>query len=221
MGRSRLGDALSNTLHAIAHDATQAWDATASAVSSAYIAASNGIVGAYNVTVAWRLSSFEQNVAAEAKKIGNDIVQGADDVYDFFSSLGPLAVATVFYDPTGIGVYQPGDPTATTSASGGFDLAIPVGSSGGIIVVQGGTDLSTDLPTQITLSAPFDATQVNPFTTLLDDVLNIDPSLTETSATTLIDQALVLPLVLKISQEDYLSGCPAGAPPLPRSLLRR
>ena len=67
----------------------------------------------------------------------------------------------------------------TTEASGGFNLSIPAGDTGGEIVVTGGTDLATGLANTLVLTAPFGATEVNPFTTLLDDLMRDDPSLTE------------------------------------------
>ena len=142
-------------------------------------------------------------MVAAAKKV-------VSAVESFFSSLGDVAGATVFYDPTGTGVYVPGDPETTTLADGGFNLDIPSGATGGVIVVMGGTDLATGLPNPLILTTPLGATQLNPFTTLLDDVMQINPSLTESTATTLVDQALGLPATFNITQDDYLDDALGG-----------
>ncbi len=124
--------------------------------------------GRYNITLA-ELQSYENRTTAQAAATA--INQGQEDNWDYQTSLGELNGATAFYDPTGTGVYQAGDPT-TTAASGGFNLSIPAGGTGGEIVVTGGTDLATGLPNALVLTAPLGATQVNPYTTLLDDLLH-------------------------------------------------
>ena len=192
----------------MAFDPNATWDQTAEALAQAYQAASNGVGAGYNITPG-ELDAYGSVAVAQAA--ASAIAQGQEDNWDYRASLGDLDGALAFYDPTGTGVYEPGDPTTTTAPGGGFNLSIPAGSTGGEIVVTGGTDLSTGLPNQLVLTAPLGATQVNPFTTLLDDVMQIDPSLTESDAVSEIDQALGLPALFDFTQEDYLDGALIGS----------
>jgi hypothetical protein len=207
-----LGSGIAGTIHTISEDASKAYEATAQALSSAYLAAANGIANAYNVTVA-ALGNYESEVAAAAaaaaKKVAAAVASAAKKILHFFH-WGDVAGATVFYDPTGTGVYVTGDPETTTLADGGFNLDLPDGTTGGVIVVMGGTDLSTGQTNPFILTTPLDATELNPFTTLVDDAMLLEPSLTEATATTLVDQALGLPTTFNITQDDYLDNALAG-----------
>ena len=141
--------------------------------------------GGYNITGA-ELETYEN--VSRCARAASVIAQGHEDDWDYRASLGELQGAPAFYDPTGTGVFEPGDRATTTEASGGFNLSLPPGATGGEIVVTGGTDLATGLPNTLVLTAPLGATQVNPFTTLLDDLMASDPTLTETGAVAEIDQ---------------------------------
>src|SRR5208283_3985096 len=47
-----LGNGIAGDIKALVEDASKAYEATAKALASAYLAAANGVVGFYNVTVA-------------------------------------------------------------------------------------------------------------------------------------------------------------------------
>ncbi len=184
------------------------WDSSLDALAQAYQAASSSMGSGYNITGP-ELVAYENQATAQAA--ANAIAQGQENNWDYHATLGELRGATAFYDPTGTGVFQAGDPTATTEASGGFNLSIPAGATGGEIVVTGGTDLATGLPNALVLTAPFGATQVNPYTTLLDDLMRANPSLTESSAILEINQAFGLPAKYDFTQEDYVDGTLLGS----------
>ena len=185
------------------------WDESLDALAQAYQAASSSLGSGYNITGP-ELEAYENQVTAQAAATA--IALGQEDNWGYRAALvGELRGATAFYDPTGTGVYRAGDPTATTEASGGFNLSIPSGATGGEIVVTGGTDLATGLPNALVLTAPFGTTQVNPYTTLLDDLTHADPGLTESSAISEIDQAFGLPAIYDFTQEDYVDGTLSGS----------
>ena len=185
------------------------WDESLEALAQAYQAASSSMGSGYNITGP-ELEAYENQATAQAAATA--IAQGQENNWDYRANLvGELRGATAFYDPTGTGVYQAGDPTATTEASGGFNLSIPAGATGGEIVVTGGTDLATGLPNALVLTAPLGATQVNPYTTLLVDLMHKNPSLTQSSALSEIDQAFGFPSLSDFTQEDYVDGTLLGS----------
>lgn len=82
---------------------------------------------------------------------------------------GYIKNATVFADLNGDGVQNAGEISTTTDNFGNFTLT---GTAGfGRIVVSGGTDISTNLPFNGTLTATAGATVVNPLTTLVQTMV--------------------------------------------------
>ena len=86
---------------------------------------------------------------------------------------GYVAGATVFADQDGDGVQDPGEPTTTTDDQGHFTFTDADGNEiavGGRVVARGGTDITTGLPFQGTLTAPDGAETVSPLTSLVSQV---------------------------------------------------
>ena len=184
------------------------WDQSAEALAQAYQAASNGMGTGYNIT------------GAELNTYGSDASGASGRDRDRAGPRGQLGLSVPAW-----ATWKAPPRSTTRPAPASTRPAIrrrrqqPTAAStcrsrpaapGGEIVVTGGTDLSTGLPNQLVLTAPLGATQVNPFTTLLDDVMRVDPSLTESSAITRIDQSLGLPSTFDFTQEDYLDGALGG-----------
>ena len=107
---------------------------------------------------------------------------------------GYISGARVYQDQDGDGVYDVGEPSATTAADGSYELTIV--SGGGSLIAEplaGTVDMSTGAPVTSQFSAPSGATVISPVSTLVDaglsetqvktalgidssiDLLNFDP----------------------------------------------
>ncbi len=83
---------------------------------------------------------------------------------------GYIVGATVFADANHNGILDPGDASTTTDSHGAYTLA--AGSAP--LVLVGGTDSATGLPTTIPLQAPAGASIISPITTLISKVAALD-----------------------------------------------
>lgn len=111
------------------------------------------------------------------------------------SWFGPLEGATVFYDASGRLTLST-DPHVNTGASSGvsptngqFPSPVPVGSTGGQLVLTGGTDVSTGLANRQMITAPFDSEVISPLTSIVNQLM-IQNGFSESDANTLVDRAL-------------------------------
>ena len=107
---------------------------------------------------------------------------------------GYISGARVYQDQDGDGVYDVGEPSATTAADGSYELTIV--SGGGSLIAEplaGTVDMSTGATVTSQFSAPSGATVISPVSTLVDaglsetqvktalgidssiDLLNFDP----------------------------------------------
>ncbi len=82
---------------------------------------------------------------------------------------GYIANATVFRDLNANNIFDAGEPTVVTDATGNFS---GLEGSGGVIIAIGGTDISTGKPFTGQLSAPGDATVITPLTTLVQALID-------------------------------------------------
>lgn len=82
---------------------------------------------------------------------------------------GYIANATVFRDLNANNIFDEGEPTVVTDATGNFS---GLEGSGGVIIATGGTDISTGKPFTGQLSAPGDATVITPLTTLVQALID-------------------------------------------------
>jgi hypothetical protein len=86
---------------------------------------------------------------------------------------GYVRGATVWADQDGDGEQDPDEPTTTTDENGAFTFTNDAGEEiqvGGRLIAQGGTDITTGLDFEGTLSAPESATTVSPLTSLVNEV---------------------------------------------------
>ncbi len=136
-------------------------------------------------------------VADAAKAIGNTVASGARAVFSFGRKLfggrdNDIAGAIVFYDPNFSGVRDPSNPSAVTAGDGTFTLDVPAGG-GGQLVLVGGTNVGTNLPNKLVLTAPAGATKVSPVSTLIQAIRAAQSGLSQVDATAYVEVALGIP----------------------------
>ena len=118
---------------------------------------------------------------------------------------GYIQGGTIFADADEDGILDGGEASATTDADGDFLL---VGGSG-TLVLEGGTDISTDLPFEGRFLAPDGSTVITPVTTLIALVDN-DPGTTTADAQTFVVNALGLPTGVDLTTFDQIAGTLSG-----------
>jgi VCBS repeat-containing protein len=99
-------------------------------------------------------------------------INGITETFTAKAIDGYVQGATVFYDPTGSGVYQSGYATSTTDAEGNFTLDMGAQTAAGRIFVKDGIDAMTGQSVG-QLMAPTGFGVISPLTTLLS-LSNID-----------------------------------------------
>ena len=97
----------------------------------------------------------------------------------------------------------------TTAVDGSFPQFGLTGSSGGQLVVVGGIDQSTGLPNTFVLTAPYDAAQVSPLTTLVNNVMQ-QTGVSELTANTDVCQALGISSAMNLDYQPEIPFALAG-----------
>lgn len=121
---------------------------------------------------------------------------------------GYIKNATVFADLNGDGVQNAGEISTTTDNFGNFTLT---GTAGfGRIVVSGGTDISTNLPFNGTLTATAGATVVNPLTTLVQTMVASGGASSAAAAQTQVLTALGISTDVDLNTFDPLDAALNG-----------
>ncbi|HYH20208.1 MAG TPA: Ig-like domain-containing protein [Azospirillum sp.] len=96
------------------------------------------------------------------------VVDGVVDtgrrIGSFFGIDGYIIGGTAFADRNLNGVLDPGEPSATSDASGRYIITNPLGP----IILTGGIDSATGLPMTGTMRAPANSTVITPLTTLIE-----------------------------------------------------
>jgi hypothetical protein len=195
-----MGDPFGAAFQEIAYVASQAYAATATSFVQAYEQAAGGATNVYNVTASALDSAFQAASSAASNVIS--------DIVDFFSSLGNLSGATVYYD-AGNDFALATDPSAVTAGDGSFQLLIPDGSTGGQLVVVGGTDLSTGMANRIVLTAPLGSALITPLTSLVNGVMR-QTGVGTIAANTTVTQALGIPSSINLTTQEILKLALAG-----------
>jgi hypothetical protein len=113
---------------------------------------------------------------------------------------GYISGATVFVDLNGNGVFDPGEPTGTTDATGHFAV---IGNGTGTIIAFGGTNIDTGLANTITFRAPAGSISINPLTTVLQGL--IDSGMSLAAANSALLAALGLPAGTDLTHLDPLA----------------
>ena len=92
-----MGNPLAGAIQDLGHDASEAYEATASALASALAQAANGVTGVYNIAAAALTTDYNNALAAAeaaAQAIANAAKAAAEAVanafHSFFSFFGPL-----------------------------------------------------------------------------------------------------------------------------------
>ncbi|NCW85504.1 MAG: hypothetical protein EBV69_05065, partial [Oxalobacteraceae bacterium] len=122
---------------------------------------------------------------------------------------GYIAGATVFVDSNGDGKANPGEWVGKTDAQGFYVL--PPSVSGAKVSATGGKDLLTQKDFVGVLSAPAGSTVMNPLTTLVQTVLDSNPSASVKEAKGLVSKALGVPDGLNLLTFDPVAVLASGS----------
>ncbi|MBF0270250.1 MAG: cadherin-like domain-containing protein [Alphaproteobacteria bacterium] len=120
---------------------------------------------------------------------------------------GYISGATVFLDANGNGTWDTGESKTTTDASGNFSLS-STGTTGSL-VIEGGTDLSTNSAFTGSMSAPIGSSVITPLTTLIDQMMS--SGISETEAKAKLVTALGIPSSVDLKTFDPIAGSFSGA----------
>ncbi|MEN9372475.1 MAG: hypothetical protein RIR79_27 [Pseudomonadota bacterium] len=117
---------------------------------------------------------------------------------------GYVKDATIFVDANGDGKLNDGEFSATTDASGHYNL--PLNAGIGKLIASGGTDILTGKPFKGVMTALPGSTTINPITTLIEAVGSKAQSLAELANTTsIVQKALGLPSNINLLTYDPLA----------------
>ncbi|CAN7309869.1 hypothetical protein LJR220_001628 [Bradyrhizobium sp. LjRoot220] len=119
---------------------------------------------------------------------------------------GYISGSTVFVDFNENGILDNGEFSTTTDANGAY--ALPLGL-GGSIVITGGTDTSTHLPFNTTLTAPSGSTSVTALTTLVQKIAATNGG-NVFAAEQRVAAAFGLPATTVVTQVDPIAAVRAG-----------
>ncbi|MGE5504186.1 MAG: tandem-95 repeat protein [Actinomycetota bacterium] len=119
---------------------------------------------------------------------------------------GYIKNATVFADANGNGVLDAGEVWTTTDDAGHFALTNGIGA----IVVVGGTDVSTGLAHQGTLKAAAGSSVVTPLTTMVQSLVESNPSQSLQAAEAAVKQGLGLSGSVDLASFDPVQAALSG-----------
>ena len=107
---------------------------------------------------------------------------GASGSSDFGKAqAGPISGGFVWLDANNNNEYDNGEPSTITDAVGNYDLVIPDGydTGSGIVRIRGGIDITTGMPSVLTMSDHLGESVATPFTSLAEQVAAtpVDPAL--------------------------------------------
>jgi len=139
------------------------------------------------------------------------------------ASDGLISGGTVFFDGNFNGSIDANEPQTTTDSAGKFSIAptIPtfdtdgngqIDSNEGRLVIQGGTDIATGLPNTTQMTAPPDATVINPLTTLVTGVLASNPGLSSDQAQSSVKSSLGITANVDLRSFDMFAEASVSNP---------
>ena len=146
-----------------------------------------GVAGAVN-TLKDAGAAIKTGAETVINKVGDGFKSLGNTIASWFQ--GPLVGAQVYFDASNNFDFAH-DPSAVTAADGTSPILVPAGATGGQLVLIGGTDSASGVVNPMVLTAPYDATSVNPLTTLINDIMQQD-GLDEATATVYVNTALGL-----------------------------
>ena len=123
---------------------------------------------------------------------------------------GYISGATVFFDANGNGVFDPGEATGVTDATGHYVIT-SAGALTGNLIAFGGTNIDTGLANQSVLMAPAGSSVINPLTTLVAQVLAANPTFSLLQASNAVSAALGLPAGTDYTHYDFLTATDTNA----------
>jgi uncharacterized delta-60 repeat protein len=136
---------------------------------------------------------------------------------------GYLVGTTVFFDADSDGMLDAGEPSTETDDAGGFSLGIDVAAADtsgngsldageGRLASIGGMDISTGLRNTVTLTAPPGAAVISPLSTLVQAIVEADPTKTPAAAEGLVKAAFGIPAGISLLNDDPVAAALAGGP---------
>ncbi len=124
-----------------------------------------------------------------------------NNVSDLTAPDGYISGATVFADADGDRVLDAGEVSANTDSDGDFRL---VGGSGDL-VMEGGTDIASQLPFPGQYLAPSTATIISPVTTVMVEISD-QFAVNSATAEALIETAFGIPSTVDLQNFDQIAG---------------
>jgi len=134
---------------------------------------------------------------------------------------GYISGALVFFDENRNGQHDNGEPSTFTNNQGAFQLAIDLSQyddnnnnvldpSEGVLILQGGGDISTGLAFEGQFLAPVGASLATPLSSLIVAIVDINPTFTFAQAQTSIKQGLNLSGSVNINTYDPIASAAQG-----------
>jgi|GEM_PF-1065969 len=134
---------------------------------------------------------------------------------------GYISGALVFFDENRNGQHDNGEPSTFTNNQGAFQLAIDLSQyddnnnnvldpSEGVLIMQGGVDISTGLAFEGQFLAPVGASLATPLSSLIVAIVDLNPTFTFAQAQTSIKQGLNLSGSVNINTYDPIASASQG-----------
>jgi hypothetical protein len=134
---------------------------------------------------------------------------------------GYISGALVFFDENRNGQHDNGEPSTFTNNQGAFQLAIDLSQyddnnnnvldpSEGVLILQGGGDISTGLAFEGQFLAPVGASLATPLSSLIVAIVDLNPTFTFAQAQTSIKQGLNLSGSVNINTYDPIASAAQG-----------
>jgi hypothetical protein len=134
---------------------------------------------------------------------------------------GYISGALVFFDENRNGQHDNGEPSTFTNNQGAFQLAIDLSQyddnnnnvldpSEGVLILQGGVDISTGLAFEGQFLAPVGASLATPLSSLIVAIVDLNPTFTFAQAQTSIKQGLNLSGSVNINTYDPIASAAQG-----------
>jgi hypothetical protein len=134
---------------------------------------------------------------------------------------GYISGALVFFDENRNGQHDNGEPSTFTNNQGAFQLAIDLSQyddnnnnvldpSEGVLIMQGGVDISTGLAFEGQFLAPVGASLATPLSSLIVAIVDLNPTFTFAQAQTSIKQGLNLSGSVNINTYDPIASAAQG-----------
>ena len=166
-----------------------------------------GVVAVAEFAARPSISTAVNAISEGAKSVGRSVGRGFRRLFGRDNELGG---AVLFYDANSNGVLDPGEPSATTEADGSTPQLAPAGGDGQL-VLTGGKNRGTDVPNTLVLTAPADATQISPTSTLVQAIRAQQANATTTVALAAAQVALGVPAGVNALNDSVIQAALGGS----------